>query len=80
MFLFSGTFFPVSQLPNWLEPLAPLTPLYHGVDLVRKLVLSDLEAPLVSSTSMWVHLAYLVVVLVIGTALAVRFLDRKLLV
>ncbi|MEE9228500.1 MAG: ABC transporter permease [Acidimicrobiia bacterium] len=80
LFLFSGTFFPVSQLPDWLEPLAPLTPLYHGVELVRKLVLSDLEAPLVSSTSMWVHLAYLVVVLVVGTALAVRFLDRKLLV
>ena len=22
MFLFSGTFFPVSQLPDWLEPVA----------------------------------------------------------
>ena len=78
LFLFSGTFFPVSQLPNWLEPLAPLTPLYHGVELVRKLVLTDLEEPLISSTPLWVHAAYLVAVLVIGTVLAVRFLDRKL--
>lgn len=78
LFLFSGTFFPVEQLPDWLEPLAPLTPLYHGVELVRKLVLTNPEAPLVSGTSMWVHVAYLLVLLAIGTALAVRFLDKKL--
>lgn len=78
LFLFSGTFFPVDQLPDWMEPLAPMTPLYHGVELVRKLVMSDLEAPLVSTTPMWVHLAYLLVLFVIGTALAVHYLDRKL--
>ena len=39
MFLFSGTFFPVSQLPDWLEPVAWLTPLWHGVDLCRDLAL-----------------------------------------
>lgn len=78
LFLFSGTFFPISQLPDWMEPLAPLTPLYHGVELVRKLVLTDLEEPLISSAPMWVHVGYLVVFLVIGTVLAVRFLDRKL--
>jgi lipooligosaccharide transport system permease protein len=35
MFLFSGTFFPVSQLPDWLEPVARLTPLWHAVELCR---------------------------------------------
>jgi|RhiMethySRZTD1v2_1073278.scaffolds.fasta_scaffold01395_20 lipooligosaccharide transport system permease protein len=35
MFLFSGTFFPVDQLPDWLEPLARLTPLWHAVELCR---------------------------------------------
>ena len=35
LFLFSGTFFPVSQLPDWLQPLAVLSPLYHAVELCR---------------------------------------------
>jgi len=35
MFLFSGTFFPVSQLPDALEPIARLTPLWHAVELCR---------------------------------------------
>ena len=33
--LFSGTFFPISQLPDWLRPLAALSPLWHGVELAR---------------------------------------------
>ncbi len=39
LFLFSGTFFPVSQLPALLQPLAYVTPLWHGVDLCRTLAL-----------------------------------------
>jgi lipooligosaccharide transport system permease protein len=35
LFLFSGTFFPVSQLPDWLQPLAQVSPLYHAVELCR---------------------------------------------
>ena len=35
LFLFSGTFFPISRLPDWLEPLALLSPLYHAVELCR---------------------------------------------
>ena len=37
LFLFSGTFFPISQLPGWLQPVAYATPLYHGVALCRGL-------------------------------------------
>ncbi|MDQ1508964.1 MAG: lipooligosaccharide transport system permease protein, partial [Actinomycetota bacterium] len=33
--LFSGTFFPISQLPGWLRPLAVASPLWHGVELAR---------------------------------------------
>jgi lipooligosaccharide transport system permease protein len=43
MFLFSGTFFPVSQLPLPLEWLAYATPLWHGVDLARELTLGQLH-------------------------------------
>lgn len=39
MFLFSGTFFPIEQLPDWLEWIAYLTPLYHAVELCRWLAL-----------------------------------------
>jgi len=42
LFLFSGTFFPLSELPAWLQAVARLTPLYHGVALCRGLVLGDL--------------------------------------
>ncbi|MBB5789795.1 ABC transporter permease [Jiangella mangrovi] len=38
MFLFSGTFFPVEQLPGVLEAVARVTPLWHGVELCRSLV------------------------------------------
>ena len=35
LFLFSGTFFPISQLPAWLRPFAAVSPLWHGVELAR---------------------------------------------
>jgi lipooligosaccharide transport system permease protein len=41
MFLFAGTFFPISRLPGWLEPVAWATPLWHGVELCRHLMLGD---------------------------------------
>lgn len=78
MFLFSGTFFPVSQLPDWLEPVAALTPLFHGVELVRKLALPGSVPPVVSTIPMWVHLAYLLILASVSWVLAVRFLDRRL--
>ena len=39
LFLFSGTFFPISSLPAALQALAWLTPLFHGVALTRGLSL-----------------------------------------
>ena len=35
LMLFSGTFFPIDQLPVWMQPLAWVTPLWHGVELCR---------------------------------------------
>jgi len=35
MFLVAGTFFPLTQLPQWAQWLAQLNPLYHTVELVR---------------------------------------------
>lgn len=63
LFLFSGTFFPISQLPVGLRSLAYATPLWHGVALCRSLALgtAGLGASLL-------HTAYLLVV--IAAALA----------
>ena len=44
LFLFSGTFFPITLLPGWLQPVAQATPLYHGVALCRGLVLGHVDA------------------------------------
>ena len=73
MFLFSGTFFAITQLPGWVQPLARLTPLWHGVELSRAVALDTAPA--------WpaaVHVAYLVAWLGVGVALAVRNFRRRL--
>ena len=74
LFLFSGTFFPVEQLPDWIEPLAWATPLWHGVELTRDLATGEIEA-----ASAAVHVGYLVALTVLGTAIAARACGRKLL-
>lgn len=43
LFLFSGTFFPISQLPGVLQPVAWFTPLWHGVSASRALSLGTAE-------------------------------------
>ncbi|MBV8160020.1 MAG: ABC transporter permease [Acidimicrobiia bacterium] len=73
MFLFSGTFFPVSQLPTAIQPLAYVTPLWHGVDLCRRLSLGT--ATLLGSLA---HVAYLVAWIVAGTAIALHNYRRRL--
>lgn len=42
MFLFGGAFYPVDQLPDWIEPVAVVTPLWHGVQLCRGFVVGGL--------------------------------------
>jgi len=36
LFLFSGTFFPISQLPSWLRPVSVASPLWHAIELCRQ--------------------------------------------
>ncbi len=78
MFLFSGTFFPISQLPDWLEPVAAFTPLFHGVELVRKIALPGINGAIVTDLPMWVHVAYLLVMAVAGFLLSIRLLDKRI--
>ncbi len=78
LFLFSGTFFPISQLPGWLQPAAYFTPLFHGVELVRKIALPGVDETIVTSLPIWAHLAYLTGMSVIGLYLSIRFLDERI--
>lgn len=73
LFLFSGAFFPVSHLPPALEVAARFTPLWHGVDLTRMLMLDRLEVGMAL-----VHLGYLAVLTAGGWWLAVRSLAKRL--
>jgi lipooligosaccharide transport system permease protein len=75
MFLFSGTFFPIDRLPAPLEVIAYLTPLWHGVDLCRMLVLGDVVTWLALA-----HLAYLLAFVAAGLALALFTYRRRLVV
>jgi lipooligosaccharide transport system permease protein len=43
LFLFSGTFFPVEELPEWLQRLSALSPLWHGVELCRAATTGSVE-------------------------------------
>ena len=75
LFLFSGTFYPVESLPPLLQPLAWVTPLWHGVALARGLSLGIIgEEPLMAL----VHLVALVGFLVVGTYFAVRTVSAAL--
>lgn len=73
LFLFSGAFFPISNLPAALEWVARLTPLWHGVDLTRMLLLGQLRpGPAL------VHLTYLLALSLVGWWLAVWRLDKRM--
>lgn len=73
MFLFSGTFFPVSQLPEVLHGVAYATPLWHGVQLCRALVTGTQTLP-----DALIHIGYLSLWIVGGVAAASFFLRRRL--
>jgi len=73
MFLFAGAFYPIDQLPGWLQPVALVTPLYHGVELCRGAALGTL-----SLGDAVVHLAVLLAFWGVGFALCRRAFARRL--
>jgi lipooligosaccharide transport system permease protein len=74
MFLFSGTFFPIEAvLPDWLVTVVQVTPLYHGINLIR-----GLSTGIVGIGQVW-DLLYLVVFFAVCLWLAMRQMERKLI-
>jgi len=73
MFLFSGTFFPLEQLPYWARFLAYFFPLTHVVELCRSAALGVYRAGL-----FW-NLVYLSGFTLITLPLALRLMRRRLI-
>ena len=73
MFLVAGTFFPLDELPTWAQVLGNVNPLYHCVELVRHAVFG-FEG--------WEddgHVAFLVAFAYVSWRLAIRFMERRLI-
>ena len=73
MFIFSGTFFPISQLPDPLQVVAFATPLWHGVNLARGLALGTLDPAMAL-----IDAAYLSVFVVVGLWWSFRTFSARL--
>jgi len=73
LFLFSATFFPISVYPPPLRVVVELSPLYHGIDLVRGLTTGDVGPRLLGDV------AYLVLVGLAGMGIGSRRLQGLLL-
>ena len=75
LFLFSGTFFPISNLPSFVQPVAWLSPLWHGVELSRGLALGTIGADPVRAV---IHVGVLVVLALAGAVWAFRTVEARL--
>lgn len=73
MFLFGGAFYPITQLPTALQPVAWFTPLWHGVELCRGAVLGGL-----SITDVLLHVGVLGLYITAGTAACLVTFERRL--
>jgi lipooligosaccharide transport system permease protein len=66
MFLFSGTFYPLSVYPPWLQTIVQALPLWQGVDLMRNLNFGTFN------WNMLGEVAYFVVMIVVGLVFTTR--------
>ncbi|CAN5551697.1 ABC transporter permease [soil metagenome] len=73
LFLFSGTFFPVDQLPAGVRPLAWLSPLWHAAELCRDATTGDLRW-----VSMAGHALVLSTIIAAGWWMGARSFTRRL--
>ena len=67
--LFSGSFFPLSILPSWLENIVKWTPLTQGIDLMRMLTLGTVDS------GIFIHIAYFAVFVAGGLYFTTRRLN-----
>jgi lipooligosaccharide transport system permease protein len=74
MFLFSGTFFPLSELPIYVQPIGWISPLWHGTELGR-VVSYGMEEPIWLTIT---HVLYLGILTIVGWRMTQRVVTRRL--
>ena len=74
MFLFSGTFFPLTNMPIYLQPVGWISPLWHATELGRYFSYSYPISPLM----MLIHFGYLALMLSLGLTWAQRIFTERL--
>jgi lipooligosaccharide transport system permease protein len=72
MFLFSGTFFPLHNLPDWAQHVAQFLPLTHLVLLARGCALHLWD------TGLWLSLLYLLTATLLLLPLAMALMVRRI--
>ena len=72
LFLFSGTFFPVSLYPGFLQPIVKATPLFHSASLLRALTTGRVDAGTL------LHVGYLLLMFVVASVVATRLIRDRL--
>jgi lipooligosaccharide transport system permease protein len=72
MMMLSGVFFPIDQLPDAVKAIAMVLPLYHGVEIVRPLLLGTFPAQLA------IHVAVLAAYSAAGFYVATVLTRRRL--
>jgi lipooligosaccharide transport system permease protein len=72
--LFSGTFFPLTAMPTYLQWIGWISPLWHGTQLSRVFAYG-LAEPLWLTV---VHVLYLAVLVIVGWLWTRRIIGRRL--
>jgi lipooligosaccharide transport system permease protein len=73
LFLFSATFYPLDVYPPVMQNLTRLSPLYHGVEIIRAVTLGRFDWSIAG------HISFLVVMGAIGVTVAARRVEKLLL-
>ncbi|HVR31878.1 MAG TPA: ABC transporter permease [Acidimicrobiia bacterium] len=73
LFLFSATFYPLEVYPPLLQQFTRISPLYHGVELIRGFTIGVLDVTMLG------HAAFLIAMAAIGMTIAARRLEKLLL-
>lgn len=73
MYLFAGVFFPISSMPEWLQIVSWINPLYHSVEVCRALVVGQLNGAL------WQHALSLILLSMLLAVVPVRLLKKRLI-
>lgn len=74
LFLFSGTFFPLTAMPIYLQWIGWISPLWHATELGRFLTYGRE----ISGQMLFLHTAFLAIIFIVGMFFAVRFYTKRL--